>query len=364
MDAVADPTLPAAPRRWLSLLAIAGGLLLLGMAAQLTWRHFTAEPVYRYVVGTPVPAGELGPWAALGQRDVTVRRVTVMSVDHPTPLADLEVAETASGPVLVAWQPRVDDPFLTMLPSAEDISALAPVLKRHIGADTAVLAWWDSSRQLRLLSGIDVMFGQHLGTPMFVPKRWRANRSGVELIERDFWKGGDVSQQRAHFQRFADALLSDEESGISQLQALAGDKKSVLVLHARDVILLGQMAPQKIGVAFRDFGALGDVHGQVRRVHAWLDEHKYPAYTVLQQKDQPVRAVALTDEASAKTLIARLLPFMGNDQHDVKGATLVYQVGGFAVYEIAAAGQEAAQASTQTATQAAAAPVGAAPARP
>jgi hydroxylamine oxidation protein HaoB len=56
---------------------------------------------------------------------------------------------------------------------------------------------------------------------------------------------------------------------------------------------------------------------------------------MLQDKDSPVRAVALTDAASGKTLAARLLPFMGNDQQDVAGATLVYRVGGFVVYELA-----------------------------
>ena len=43
----------------------------------------------------------------------------------------------------------------------------------------------------------------------------------------------------------------------------------------------------------------------------------------------------LTDAASAQTLAARLLPFVGNDQSDVPGATLVYKLGGFVVYEIA-----------------------------
>ena len=31
-----------------------------------------------------------------------------------------------------------------------------------------------------------------------------------------------------------------------------------------------------------------------------------------------------------------MLPVIGNDQRDVAGATLVYRVGGFVVYEIAA----------------------------
>lgn len=327
-------------RRALSTAAIVGGLALMGLAGMLVWQHATAPPVYRYVMGEAVPAAELGPLGELAQ--VSVRRATVMSVDHPTALADLEVAQSPAGPVLVKWQARVDGPFLTLLPPASDVAALAAVLKRHVANDAVVLAWWDSSRQLQMLSGVDVAFDQHLGLPIFVPTQWRASRSSIEAIEREFWKSGDVAQERARFERFVDALLADEKSGIAELQALAGGKTAVLVLHARDTILLGQMAPRKIGVAFKDFGTMGDVHGMVRRVHGWLDEHKYPAYTALQGHDQSVRAVALTDAASGKTLAARLLPFMGNEQQDVKGATLVYQVGGFSVYEIAAQTTQAA----------------------
>ena len=122
------------------------------------------------------------------------------------------------------------------------------------------------------------------------------------------------------------------------LRSLAGEGKPiVLVLHLRDIILLGQMFPDRLGVAFQDFGASGDVHGMVRGVRAWLEQNGYVAYSVLQGRDMPVRAVALTDEASGRTLAARLLPFMGNEQSDVAGATLVYQVGGFSVFEIAPA---------------------------
>lgn len=329
-------------RRALSTAAIVGGVALVGLAGVLVWQHATAPPVYRYVMGDAVPAAELGPLAALGEQHLNVRRATVMSNDHPTALADLEVAQSASGPVLVKWQARIDDPFLTLLPPPGDIGALAAVLKRHVPKDAVVLAWWDSSRQLQMLSGVDVAFDHHLGTPMFVPKRWQASRASIQDIEREFWKSGDVAQEQARFGRFAEALLADEKSGIDALRALAGGKTAVLVLHARDTILLGQMAPKKIGVAFKDFGEMGDVHGMVRRVHAWLDEHKYPAYAVLQGEGQPLRAVALTDAASAQTLVARLLPFMGNDQQDVEGATLVYKVGGFAVYEIAAQTKQAA----------------------
>src|SRR3546814_18289982 len=78
----------------------------------------------------------------------------------------------------------------------------------------------------------------------------------------------------------------------------------------------------------------GDVHGMVKSVHGWLTRHDYYAYTVMRSADRPLRVVALTDAPSGMTLAARLLPFIGNSQSRVEGATLVYQKGGFSVYEI------------------------------
>ena len=326
-------------RRFGSAAAFAVGLLLLIAGATLVWQHATAPTAYRYALGDPLPATDSGPLAPFVQAGRTLRPATVATPEDPAPLAELTVAESLTGPVLVRWQAKLDDPFLALMPPASDVAALAPVLERHVASGTSVLAWWDVSRQLALLSSPALAFSRHLGTPLFVPARWQAIRPDIEAIERDFWGIADTPEFReehARFQRFVDALLSDEQQGMAGLQALAAGRPMVLVLHVRDAILLGQLAPRRIGVAFRDFGGATDVHGMVRRVHAWLDQNRYPAYVTLQLEDQRVRAVAFTDAPSTETLAARLLPVIGNDQRDVAGATLVYRVGGFVVYEIAA----------------------------
>lgn len=331
-----------------SVAAIAAGAALLVAAAALLWRQQTLPAPYHYVLGETVSAAELGALAALGEGRLTVRRARVMADDQATPLAELQILEgrradgTPLAPALLQWQARVDDPFLTITAPAEDVAALAPVLARHAQGAT-LLGWWDHSRLLQRLAGVDVAFTQHLGVPLFVPADWRGAKGGIEAAERAFWASGPavdaavLAREQQDFARFAQALLAPEHEGMAALQALAGGRKAVLVLHLRDLVLLGQMAPDKLGVAFKDLGAQGDVHGMVRRVHGWLDEHKYPAYGVLQARERPLRAIALTDEASGRTLAARLLPLMGNEQRDVAGATLVYRVGGFSVFELAAA---------------------------
>ena len=323
--------------RLLATAASAAGLALILVACALLWRHFTAPPIYKYVIGETVPAAEAGPLSAYVEAGLTVRRASLQSAEQASSLATLDIAETAAGPVLLNWQARVDDPFMTLAVPPQDVVALSGVIKRHVPAQSRVFAWWDTSRQINALGAIDFMFDRHLGLPLFLPAHWSGQRANIEKIESGFWAGDarDATDERERFRQFARALTAPEAEGMAMLRSLAGEGKPVvLILHLRDIILLGQMFPDRLGVAFQDFGASNDVHGMVRRVHAWLEEHKYAAYGVLQANGQPVRAVALTDAASAKTLAARLLPFMGNEQHDVAGTTLVYQAGGFSVFEI------------------------------
>src|SRR5699024_10306175 len=143
------------------------------------------------------------------------------------------------------------------------------------------------------------------------------DKTAVESVESEFWKSRAEQPQRKQFQRFVDALLADEQAGVAQLQQLAGDQPATFVLHVRDIILLGQMAPERIGVAFRDFPNTGDVHAMVRSVRGWMKAHDYYAYAVIKANHNNVRAVALTDKMSGRTLAARLLPFIGNDRSTV-----------------------------------------------
>lgn len=318
--------------------AALAGLLVLALATTARAAGDAAAP-YGYEPGTELGATELGALAPLLPADTVVRSARVRSPGQSRVLTDLKLAETAHGPVLLDWQAQVDDPFLTLLPPLVETTVLAPVLKRHVSADSVVLAWWDVSRQIRLLTGASVAFEQPLGEPLFIPADWRAQADAVAEVERTFWQAPDAAAlqaARGAFQDYVDALLAPEQEGVAALRALGEGKPVVLVLHLRDLILLGQMAPQQLGVAFRDFGSLSEVHGMIQRVRAWMRENGYAAYGLQQGGAGPVRAVALTDEASSQTLVARLLPLIGNDQSDVAGARLVYRTGGYIVFEIAA----------------------------
>ena len=311
------------------------GLLALVAVSGAQAANEQAAP-YRYELGAEMTVAEL---ATLLPPGTTVRSARVLAPGQSRALAQVGLAETAQGPVLLDWQALVDDPFLTLLPPLAETTALAPVLARHVPGNATVLAWWDLSRQIRLLTDAGVVFSEPLGEPLFVPARWREQADTVAGVERAFWQMPDADVLRAERERFdvfVAALLAPEQEGVAALRALGRGGPVVLVLHLRDLILLGQMAPQKLGVAFRDFGTPGEVHGMIQRVRAWMSENGYAAYGLLQDEARLLRAIALTDEASSRTLAARLLPLVGNDQSDVAGAKLVYRSGGYIVFEIAA----------------------------
>lgn len=299
------------------------GVALLVAAAALLWRHLTAPAPYRY---EPVVAP-----AATGEQ----QRYRLVSADERV-LAELDVAPGEHGPVLLGWRALVDDPLLHLSVPGEETQALAAVVARHRQPGVPVLAWWDSSRQLRHWGAGEMRFDQHLAKPLFVPAPWRGQREQVARIERAFWGDADAAQIAA-FETFTRALVSPEDEGVELLRSLAPGGRAVVVLHLRDLVLLGELFPQRLGVSFQDFADSGDVHRSVRGAHGWLRESDPAAYSVIKLPGNMLRVIALKDEVGADTLIARLLPLIGNRQDDVRGLTLVYRHGGYSVFELSAA---------------------------
>lgn len=296
------------------------GAVLLAAAAALAWRTLAAPPPYRYE-----------PQANAADGTQTVR---VLGGDDAL-LAEADIVRGEHGPVLLQWRAQVDDPLLYLSVPGAETQAVATVLARHRKPGMAVLAWWDTSRQLRHWGAGEMRFDQHLAQPLFVPQRWRSQQRQVTGIERDFWGAADAGQLSA-FDTFARALVSSEDEGVRLLRSLA-PAGGIVVLHLRDLVLLGELFAQRLGVSFQDFADSGDVHRSVRGVKGWLREGGQTAYSVMKLPDNRVRAIALKDDASAATLVARLLPLIGNRQDDVRGLTLVYRSGGYSVFELSPA---------------------------
>lgn len=318
--------------------ALGIGIFAIAAGVALSWLAPADDAPYRYVTAPALSEERAQTFASMSERGLALEQGSVVVSDSGEAAAEFVVARSDDGPVLLDWRAKVDEPFLTLLPQPGELVAVADAIRRHLPDGGVVLAWWDTSRALAVLSDVPTVFDRHLGEPLIVPRQWASYRASIGALERRFFAGAGADAasdaELDRFRRFTDALLSDERSGVATLRELAAGRPAVVVLHVRDALLLGAIDPDRIGVAFRDLPAQGPSHAAIRNVREWMSSNAFAAYTVLHRKGQPLRAVALTDEASGETLAARLLPFIGNRQEDVAGAKLVYRVGGFVVFEL------------------------------
>lgn len=347
------------------IVALVGGLAAIAAGIVLWSRPPGAdEAPYRYVVDAALSAERAQALRGITERGIELEQGSVVVAGDGQAAADFVVARSSAGRVLLDWHAQVDEPFLRLLPQPGETLAVADTIRRHLPPDGVVLAWWDTSRALQLMAGLPVVFDRDPGEPLIVPARWHAQQPAIAEADRRFFAEGTSSSiegagsvgappavEQARFGRFVDALLSDERAGIEALRELAAGRPAVVVLHARDVLLLGALDPQRIGVAFRDLPGSDPSHAAIRGVRDWMSSNGWTAYTVLRREGRPLRAVALTDGASGETLAARLLPFIGNRQEDVPGATLVYRTGAFVVFELdTRSASDAASAGARTFT--------------
>lgn len=322
--------------------ALGGGLLAAGLALAALGGYATLNPVeppYRYeVAGPAAPPDDPEVADALARANLSLREARL--VDHTTgrTLAELRFADAADGPVLLDWRPKVDEPFLLAAAPLREVAQLAAALRRHVPADALVLAWWDTSRQLALLAGTQARFDRHvIGAPLALPAQWVPARSAIEHVESAFWlRGNAPGAADPPFAAWVDAMLAPRADGAARLRALAGKREAYAVVHVRDALMLGAMAPQRFGVAFREQPDGGNLHGAISGARDWMRAQRYAAYSAYAPEPGRVRVVALTDADSAGTLIAGLLPFHDpmRTPEPLPGMTLVHQVGGFWVYRI------------------------------
>lgn len=315
---------------------LVAGLALAAFGANELLR--TKVPPYRYEVVDAAPRID-DPAVAdtFAQAGLGLRQARLVENRTGATLAELRFGDGVDGPVLFDWRPEIDEPFLTATAPLPEIAALAAALRRHVPADALVLAWWDTSRQLALLAGVQTRFDRHVvGAPLALPAHWAAQRAAVEHTESGFWLHGAGSADAGPpFAGWIDAMLA-RDGGPARLQKLAGGHEAYVVVHVRDALLLGAMAPDRLGVAFRDLPDGGNVHGSISGARDWVRAQGHAAYSAYAPAAGRVRVVALTDAASSTTLVARLLPFHDSRKpaDAVPGLTLVHQVGGFWIYRI------------------------------
>jgi hydroxylamine oxidation protein HaoB len=312
---------------------VTGGFVLFGWFVYL-WLKPVPAP-YRYQL---VEEGGVGKFDKLGLEAwpgliIGKYEVRVESVDKPIAVV-YRATRGEAPPVLLNWESRIGEPVGSMDSSLSELTTVATAIAKHAPKDAVVLAWWDTSRQIRLLADRDTLFTSHLGQPVIAPSYWTGRRGAIAKYEREFWGGQAPAEESRQFQRFADALAADPNEGVAMLRELAGPREAYLVVHVTDIYKLGLMRPERLDIAFKDFPLTGNVHGLAGQVKAWMKNNNYATYTLQSLSEKEVRAYYLRAGKSSDTLLARMLPFSNWAPFELEPVQLIHKHGGYWVYKI------------------------------
>ncbi len=324
----------ALPIASLSLVGV--GVVLL---AWFAWVKFdTGPPLYQYHLLQEGGVDAFPELALKPQSDLSIRKYVLRITENDKPLVTLHVGErdnSDAGAVLLDWQSEVGETLITIAPPVKDLPKLVSAVSDHLPKEAIVLGWWDTTRRLELLAGIETPFSENLSQPLLIPDVWNGRRDNIEKIEHQFWELHDKKDtEAAKFDSFQEALLADTATGATRLQALVGDREAYLVLHISDIYKLGAMHPKQLGIGYRDFPNSGDLHGTISLIKNWLKEQGYQDYALEQREKLSVRVYFLTDAESSKTLIAQALPFTSSKPLQLEDIKVVYQHGDYWVFKI------------------------------
>ncbi|SEN74674.1 hydroxylamine oxidation protein HaoB [Nitrosomonas marina] len=319
----------------LGILLVTGGLIFLGWFAYLWFEP--AESPYQYQqisTGNPqdYPELALDAWPEL-----TVSHYDVIASEAEKPIARAIVAQRDDAPpVLIKWQNNSKEILHALDWKSSELSELAAAINQHAEKDALILAWWDISRQINLLTGHDTLFTSHLNEPLIIPQHWQAQMEAIDAYEQTFWQSRPERQELEQFERFSLALTEEPATGVAQLRELIGKERTAyIIVHVTDLYKLGLMYPERIGVAYQNFPLTGNIHGMINHMKVQLKEHDFDTYTLQSITDTEIRVYFLSDEQSSKTLLAGMLPFTDKDAPmELEALQLLYQKGGYWLYKI------------------------------
>jgi hydroxylamine oxidation protein HaoB len=328
----------------LGILLVTGGILLLLWFA---WLWFNPGPApYRYQL---VEEGDVDKFSQLGLAawpDLKLAKYEVYAEGIDKPLAVTHIARQGAGsPVLLDWENHTSELLLTTDSKLSELTALATAINKYAAKDALVLAWWDTSRQIRLLAGRDTLFTQRVGEPLIVPPHWQDQMDAIRHYENEFWDASASAEEQRKFQRFADALLAEPQEGAAILRELAGmdgadkaTREAYIAIHVTDLYKLGLMRPAQFDMAYKNFPMEGNMHGMIGYLKSWMQENGFKTHTLQSLSDKMVRGYFLRDEKSSNSLIAQMLPFTESQPLNLTAVQLIYQQGGYWVYKIPPAG--------------------------
>lgn len=267
---------------------------------------------------------------------VSKYELRVPSLDKPMAIA-YQTKDRAGAPILLSWESLVSEPIVAVSADFSELTTLAIDLTKHVPKEAIILGWWDTSRQLMLLSGRDTLFTSYLMDPLVVPSYWKDRTDVINEYERQFWGPLGSSEEQDKFQSFADALSSEAAKGAAMLRELVGSREAYIIVHPADLYKLALMYPDRIDLAFKDFPLTGNVHGLAGQVKAWMKANGYNTYTLQSLSEKSVRAYFLNETQKGKVLLSHMLPLMNSTPVDFEALQVVHKQGGYWVFKIPSA---------------------------
>lgn len=294
-----------------------------------------------------VEEGDPGKFPDLGMGawpDLTIRKYEVRVEDIAEPIALAWTGSRGQSPaVLLNWENRTGEQLVSLDSKPADLVTLAGAIKKYAGKDALILGWWDTTRQLQLLSGKETLFpSHHTEAPLITHTSWRERAGAIRQYEDSFWGAAAPAEERKQFERFADAMVSHGKQGAEALRTMAGSREAYVVVHVTDLYRLGLMRPEQFGIAWKDFPMGNNMHGLIGYMKRWMQENKYEIYTLQSLSDKEIRGYFLSDINHASALLAQMMPFTNTRPLELEVLQLIYQQGGYWVYKIPSAAEIAA----------------------
>lgn len=315
-------------------LRLIAGLALITFGAMLLgWSIVAAlNPTAHYEIAFTSPTPEaLKEIDGFGLKAASVERVEIRAPDEKRPVAEGFVArDAASRPTPLVWRSNVTEPIFFADISASDFGKVLAAIREHAPQDAVVLAWWDLSRAIRLVSGRDAPLDDARATGLQIPAAWR-NTSAQEAAR---WGAGVDAATTQKFAHFVDALLMDEVNGADALRTLAGGKPAFVALHISDLWKIAAARPEKIAVAWKDFPSATVDHGLIKSAQQWLRDEKIDGAFAVEPTGAATRLHYLPRKTDGDRLIVRLLPFSISLSEPPKRLSLVWQHKGWWVWRL------------------------------
>jgi len=315
---------------------VTGGFFLLSWFLYLWFKPL--PPPYNYQLVQEGGSAQFSNLQLEAWPDLKINKyeVRVPSLDKPVAIVYSTSNSTGSS-ILLNWENLVSEPIVTASVDFAELITLATDISQHVPKDAIILGWWDTSRQLKLLSGRDTLFTSYLAHPLIVPSYWKDRSEVIGEYEREFWGPLGSAEEQEKFKVFADALSSEASKGANMLKEVAGSREAYIVVHPADLYKLAMMYPDRLDLAFKDFPLTGNVHGLAGQVKAWMKENGYNTYTLQSLSEKSVRAYFLNETQKGKVLLSHMLPLMNSTPVDFEAFQVVHKQGGYWVFKLPSA---------------------------